>query len=225
MAEWTHCVEMRDLIPEVAMGVAPGDQRARALAHVAVCAECRALLARATDAVDELMLLAPEAEPPIGFDARVLEALQPRQGRRRIRIAVAAAAALVLMAAGGVLVTRWVDRGDRELASQYRSTLGVAHGSYLRAAPLTSTAGHEAGVVFAYQGRPSWVFMTVSGAEAGDYRVVAWTRDGRAHRIGTCWVGDARSSWGAEVDVPISAVDRIEMRGHGTTYTADFYRS
>ena len=45
MAE--RCEQVRELIPEVALGLAPGDERARVLAHVDACPECQAALARA----------------------------------------------------------------------------------------------------------------------------------------------------------------------------------
>src|ERR1044072_6357916 len=98
-AESRDCAEVRELIPELAMGVASGDDRARALKHLAGCAACRRELEDVTATVDELLLLAPEHEPPLGFDARVLSAMRPAAARRRPRIllAVAAAAAVAVL--------------------------------------------------------------------------------------------------------------------------------
>ncbi|MGH3347408.1 MAG: zf-HC2 domain-containing protein, partial [Nocardioides sp.] len=45
MPESPRCAVVRELLPELAMGVAPGDARASALAHVAGCASCREALA------------------------------------------------------------------------------------------------------------------------------------------------------------------------------------
>lgn len=214
------CREVRELLPELALGLASGDDRARTLAHVERCAECRAVLERTAATVDELLLLAPEHEAPAGFDARVLDAMQPGRPRSRRLVAPVAAAAAVLIGLVGVLATRWVDAGDRELAAQYRSTLQVADGSYLQAARLTSDTGVEAGHVFAYQGRPSWVFMTVEGAPSGAYPVTMATRDGRVHQLGNCWVRHGRASWGTSVDVPIRSIDHIEMSWRGVRFTA-----
>jgi hypothetical protein len=217
--------EVRELVAELAMGVAPGGARAAALAHIATCADCRTRLEETTALVDELLLLAPEHEPPAGFETRVLTALTDRGPLRRRRATwLAAAAAAVLVALGSATaVTRWVDADDRRLAEQYRQTLQVADGSYLRAAVLTSGSGSGAGHVFAYQGKPSWVFMTVEGAPSGDYDVTLVTRDGRVHSIGECWVRDGRGSWGTTVDAPVDAIDRIEMSGDGgPTLTAEF---
>jgi hypothetical protein len=217
------CDRVRDLIPELAMGVAPGEQRTDALNHIASCSDCRIVLELTTDVVDELMLLVPESEPPAGFEARVLAAMNPLTRRHRRRNAWLVAAAIVLAATGAGLATRWSDADDRRLADEYRQTLRIADGSYLRAAPLTTAAGGPVGTVFAYQGNPSWAFMTVDGAPSGAYEVSLVTGDGRVRRIGECWVRDGRGSWGSTIDEPISALDRIVMVGRdGTTLMASF---
>ncbi len=219
-----RCAEVRDLLPELALGVAAGDQRAAALAHIVTCADCRARLDELTALVDELLLLAPEQEPPPGFEGRVLAAMDAQAPtRRRPTVWLAAAAAVVVVALGASTVTRWADADDRRLADQYRQTLEVADGSYLRAADLITVAGSPAGHVFAYQGSPSWLFMTVEDAPSGTYDVTVVTTDGRVHDIGSCWVRDGRGSWGTTLDVPITAVDRVEMRnGDGDVLVSSF---
>jgi hypothetical protein len=223
MSEWRGCAEVQELIPELAMGVAPGDERAAALAHVATCAECRRALEEASAVVDELLLLAPEHEPGPGFDARVIEAggiVRPSGWRKVSKYALAAAAVVVAasLAAG---LTHWAGADDRQLAAQYRQTLDVANGTYLRAADLTGAEG-EAGHVFAYQGNPSWVFITVENAPSGAHRVRYVTDDGTTHWLGVCTVRDGRGSWGTAIDVPVYALDSIELVHGGNRLTADF---
>src|SRR3954469_24391018 len=93
-----RCSEIRDMLPELATGAASGEVRATALAHLAGCAACRRELADTAATVDELLLLAPEREPPPGFDARVLSRLDAgRPSRRRTRGAYLLAAAVVLI--------------------------------------------------------------------------------------------------------------------------------
>lgn len=217
------CDSVRDLIPELALGVAAGDQRAFALKHLATCAECRAMLEETTAIVDELMLLAPEQEPPPGFEGNVLAAIESETPRPRPRTVsrLLAAAAVVLVAAMTAAVTRWADSDDRRLAEQYRQTLEVADGSYLRATDLIAASGEAAGHVFAYEGEPSWIFMTVDAAPTGDYGVILITDKGQAHSLGTCWVRNGHGSWGTAINVPVSTIDRLEMRtDNGTTFTA-----
>jgi hypothetical protein len=216
------CDSVRDLVPEISLGVAAGDERAFALRHLATCAECRAVLEDTTALVDELVLLAPTHEPPPGFEARMLAAIDAESPRRRRTLSwLVAAAAVVLVAVAAASVTRWAGADERRVAEQYRQTLEVADGSYLRAGELVAASGEEAGHVFAYQGKPSWVFMTVEGAPDGNYDVTLVTDDGRAHDIGTCWVRDGRGAWGTAIDVPVSTVDRLEMRSaDGSIITA-----
>jgi uncharacterized membrane protein len=223
MSDWRRCVEVRELIPEMAMGVAPGDERAVALAHLATCADCRRSLEETAATVDELLLLAPEHEPPPGFDAKVIDAVTVERPRRwSASKLVLAAAAVVLAAAGATAVTRWTGADDRQLATQYRETLHEADGSYFNAAALTGTEGETAGHVFAYQGNPSWVFVTIENAESGMHRVRYVTEDGRTHPLGWCMVRDGRGSWGTAIDVPVYAVDSVEVVHHGSTMSADF---
>jgi hypothetical protein len=226
MSETRRCAEVRGLIPELAMGVAPGDERAAALAHIATCADCRQLLEETAEAVDELLLLAPEREPPTGFDAKVMEAigLERRDRSRRWNASklVLAAAVVLLAAASAAGLTRWAGADDRELAQQYRETLSVAKGSYFDAAPLVGNQQSPAGHVFAYQGNPSWVFVTVEDAPSGVHRVRYVTDDGRTHWLGVCKVRDGRGSWGTAIDVPAYAVDRVELVRNGSTLSADF---
>lgn len=200
------------------MGVAPGDERAAALAHVAACASCREALAETAAVLDELLLLAPAHEPPAGFETRVLSAVE-RPRRRWVPLIAAAAAIVVLVALTATLVTRSLGAEDRELADQYRRTLAVADGSYLRAAELSAGAGH----VFAYQGKPSWVFMTVSDAPSGRYAVQLVTLDGRTIDLGWCRVAGGQGSWGTAIPVAVREVDRLDLRTpDGTTLSASF---
>ena len=84
---------------------------------------------------DELLLLAPAAEPPAGFEERVAGAIEPPRrrawprlrdrdpGLRRRRAAPPAAVWFALA-------------DDRQLADSYRDTLAVAHGQHFDAAPI-----------------------------------------------------------------------------------------
>ena len=222
MPESPHCRDVRELIPELAMGVASGDVRARALAHLAGCADCRRELEEVAGTVDELLLLVPEREPPTGVDARVLGALADHAARHRFRTGLLAAAAAVLVAAVATGAMWWRGADDRTVADQYREVLSIADGSYLRATDLT-VSGASAGNVFGYEGRPSWLFVTVENADSGTYDVRVVTTDGRSLWIGACTVRDGRGSWGTAVDLPIRLVDRVEMSRQGSpTMVADF---
>src|SRR6266516_456730 len=89
------CADVRELAPELALGIVGGPERADALQHASECGPCRALVGELAEAADALTLLAAEAEPPPGFEERVLAALKAprRRTRRRVAVALAAAAA------------------------------------------------------------------------------------------------------------------------------------
>jgi hypothetical protein len=169
-----RCSQLRDVAPDVALGILTGEERAVALAHLEGCAACRADVASLAGVADELLLTGPEATPPGGFDRRVLarltevraaEAPSParsgrpahlhRRARRRRpdrrRLAVGAtlataAAAVVLVAA--VLVTS--DDPPSSTAERAEMTTGV---------------GEVVGTATVRSGNPATVAVDVPGWE------------------------------------------------------------
>jgi hypothetical protein len=162
------CEETRRLAPELALGIADGAERARALEHLAGCADCRRAVGALSEVADELLMLAPEREPTVGFESRVLARLAPapapapapppRWRPRRLLAVLAPAAAAAAIATGIVL---GATGDDRRLADHYRATLAEANGSYFEAARLRTPAGMRAGLVYAYRGNPSWIYVAV----------------------------------------------------------------
>jgi hypothetical protein len=212
MAELEKCEQVRDLLPEMATGVAAGDDRARILTHLARCPACRQELDEMTTVVDELILMAPEREPSSGFETAVLAAVetQPRRSRRTPFVLAAAASIIGALLAGGAVW--WQTAADRELAGHYRHTLAVADGKYLVAAQIGSTEEPDAGHAFAYEGHPSWVFMTVdTGPWSGRYRVQLVTTEGRTVDLGWCRVADGHGSWGRSVRVPVHDIAELRL--------------
>ncbi|HEY2948416.1 MAG TPA: hypothetical protein VGJ53_08465 [Micromonosporaceae bacterium] len=75
MAEEYGCVETRPLLVELATGVLTGHERGQALRHVDGCPACRRELGALSQVADSLLLLARGAEPPPGFEAKVMARL------------------------------------------------------------------------------------------------------------------------------------------------------
>jgi hypothetical protein len=164
-----RCEETRELLAELALGVADGEERGRALQHLAECPECRAHLERLSDVADELLLLAPRREAPVGFESQVLDQVLPSprpRRRRRLRLVLAPVAA----ALAAVAVTLAIVSDDLDLASDYRQTLEEANGQGFYASPLQSEDGARAGTVFTYLGSPNWMVITVDAAHRADLR-------------------------------------------------------
>lgn len=210
MSADADCHEIRGLTAELALGIADGRDRARVLDHVADCSDCREELEELTGLADELIVLAPEHEPPVGFELRTIRRLQPAPERRqrwRVPMLVFVTAALAATAAaGGVL---FHVRGDRRLASEYRATLAEANGTEFRAVPLRNTGGSKAGTAFVYEGAPSWALLTVDAADTQAVRAEVVTRDGRTLSL----PGFALTSrgWGGVLPVDALQVAAIHL--------------
>jgi hypothetical protein len=219
-----RCEQMRRLAPELALGMVNGEERARALEHLAACSSCRREIEQLAAVADELLLLAPSREVPIGFESRALEGMRPerpRSGRRRALVpALAAAAALALGAFGALLV---VD-DDLELASRYRETLSIANGKYLSAAPLQAPGGGRAGTAFGYQGEPSWLFVTVEPEHrAGVRGAEIITEQGARVPLPGFRLHPATGSWGRELPVELWSVSMVRLRlAGGEALAAEF---
>ena len=221
MTDDRECERTRDVIVELAAGVAVGDERAAALNHLAGCAACRRELDATSAVVDQLVTLVPAQEPPVGFEAGVLSRIAPprpapRRLRRTVLRAVSLAAAAAVVAGAVTAGAMWrATADDRRLAASYRKTLAVADGRYLTAAGLYGS-GLRVGHVFGYQGSPSWLFVTVEKATgSGTYDVRLVTRDGRDLDIGDMTLTDGRGSWGVTITSPVHDVARVILRRPG----------
>jgi Putative zinc-finger len=212
------CTEFRELAPELALGIADGEERAAALEHLAGCPDCRRYLDELSTTADELLVLAPEREPPLGFESRVLAEIHPPPLRRRrrwrpVRIAAVACAGALVAAAAMFLAYR----DDHRLASHYRDTLAEANGDYFTAAAVQAPNGATVGQAFGYQGHPSWMVVTVSapdgGVRDGTYDCQIVTDDGRRMIVGPLQITGGEGSWGHAIPVAFESVSQLRMLG------------
>jgi hypothetical protein len=227
--ERSGCAEARELLPELAAGVAAGDERARAYGHLSECVDCRRELDELAIVVDELLTLVPAVEPPRGFESAVLARINPpaRRWWQRGMVRGAAAVALAVVAVvAGVGIAMQATAEDRRVAEAYRRTLQITGGRFLTARPLTTPDGAAHGRVFAYQGKdaPSWIIVLVQNLDAsGAYRVHLLTRDGRDRDIGEVTVSGGQGSWGVAIDVDVAEIAQVTLSGPaGPPLTAAF---
>jgi hypothetical protein len=230
------CEQVRELAPELALGIAAGEERGAALRHLAGCPACRQLLSELSSVSDELLLLAPAQDPPPGFQSRILDAIAEPARPRGLhalrpgaltlgrRWALAAAAAVLVAALGGGSVFA-VTAKDRQLADSYRAVLSEGQGSAFAAAPLQGPRG-RAGTVFGYQGQPSWMVVSVQPSipDTGPLQVEAVTRDGRYLALGKAVLGGGNRAWGGQIPVDLSDVQALRfLRSDGqTAFSAAF---
>jgi Putative zinc-finger len=218
------CTDIRLLLPELALGTLTGHDRAQALEHLGGCADCRRELQSLSEVADEMLMLAPSAEPPMGFESRVLERVgATRRARMRgsRRVALVAAALLAALIGGAAVYA--AGAADRELAGSYRATLAVADGEYFAARPLEKAGGAEAGHVFGYQGSPSWVFCVVrAGREDATYDIEITALGGDTWSAGDMQVEGGRGTWAQPLGVDLHDVQRLRLvdRSTGETLVA-----
>ena len=233
MAHEMGCGQVTELAPELALGVADGQERESALRHLSGCQTCRRLVWELSAVTDDLPLLAPERVAPPGLERRVLEAIadaEPVEGgpkagsaprRRRWTLPRAwrvglAAAGLSLAVAVGALGVFAGTAGDRRLADQYRAVLGVGQGSYFVAAPIWSDS-REVGTVWGYQGHPSWVFVSLRAPDndRGAYRAWLVTSDGRRISLGRAALGGGDAAWGHNLPVDLTIARELILEPEG----------
>jgi hypothetical protein len=205
------------MAPDLAIGIADGQERDAALRHAETCSGCRRTVSEYSSVVDELLLLAPEHEPPLGFAIRTVARLRPTRQRRWV-VGLAIAASFVLAAglsAGAVL---WATSSDRQLAESYRAVLAQGKGSFFVAAPLTGPDG-SIGTVFGYEGRPSWLFATVHVPvnDAGRFAVRLITRDGQHLTLDSAVLGGSHDTWGAAIPGDLTDVTQLRFEAPGGT--------
>ena len=198
------CSEVRELAPELALGIVGGPDRGEALEHTSKCGPCRALVGELAEAADALPLLAAEAEPPPGFEERVLAALKaPRRRKRRLvaaAVAVAAAAATIVSIVG-VRVVESIQDSDRV----------VSAASHVRSAEMTGANGVDVGNVFVSNGTPSAVMVNVNyWVPSGDYRIEFRTGSVEKY-LGDVSIRDGRGAWGGVMNLPNAGTGSIVL--------------
>jgi Putative zinc-finger len=204
------CADTRVVLPELALGIADGEERARALEHVATCSECRRELDELAAIADELVTMVPEREPPVGFEAGVLERLRAPTGRRPARRRLALAAAALAAAAVTAVAMVFAYRDDHRLASQYRAALMGANGKYFQSGRLLAADGTVVGTVFGYEGSPSWVFYVLDNRFAtGAYEEQLVLRSGRTVDLPRFGLVDA--TWGIATPVPLRDIAAVRL--------------
>jgi hypothetical protein len=197
------CAEFYDSAAELALGVLTGRERAEALAHLDHCEACREYVRQLTMTGEELLSLLPSAEPPAGFETRVMDRLSltvpaPRPLRHRVQRPawghgfsprrVLAAAAVVVAVLGAALGGWGLHAATAPEAS-----------SALSSATLVAASDHDhVGRVFVYNGESRWVYMSVD-LESGNDTVICQLigADGHVTTVGSFQLADGYGSWGS----------------------------
>jgi hypothetical protein len=206
------CTDLAEVAPELALEILGGDERAAAIAHLDGCVSCQLLVDTLAADADRLLMLAPTAEPPLGFQQRVLTSLtevarpvapSPRRRPRAAAVLALAACVAVLALALG---------------------LGPATHPAPAAAEMRTPGGEVVGQVFVHREPEAALFMTLPGwgDQIGRYALPHETfslrieRDHRPPRLVPFDV-EHDSSWGGTLDIDpdsITSVAVVDRQGH-----------
>jgi anti-sigma-K factor RskA len=211
------CAELREVAPDVALGLLTGEERATALAHLQGCEACRAEVASLAGTADEVLLAAPEVSPPPGFGRSVLARLAGASGEvapldRRVGVPPAprrwpVAAALGVAAALAVLaLVAGLRAGDDRPRDPDVAVAEMLTGSG-RPVGEASAAGDPATVRVAV---PGWAGMVESWGESGSntYWLSVELEDGTRSMDA---VRAGREEWSVEVAAPADEVVTISV--------------
>jgi hypothetical protein len=190
------CVMLADAAAELALGVLTGRERADAIEHLDRCEACREDVRKLMATGDELLGLLPAAEPPAGFETRVLNRLGLLAPGLPAPSAPGRAVTIPLVAERGLSGTRrpshrrpsgrrsWAPPRARQLLASAAVVIAFAGAgiggwsirtappSELASASLASASHGLAGHAWVYRDSPHWIYMVVD-LEGGGYRTVS----------------------------------------------------
>lgn len=221
-----RCSDVAAVDAELALGVADARTRAAAVAHLERCPACRRRVRDLSDVADRLVELVPPAQPPTGFESRVMARIDPDgrdadrraghrpEGRRRWwAMAAAGVAAAVLLAVGGW----WVG-----------STTGTSTPPARHTVTASLVHHHEVvGQVVVVGGPDPWLSMSMrTGAGVWTVRCQVREAGGRLLTLGTYPVTGGYGYWAAPLP-PGTSVRSVRVVGASGTVigTAELTRS
>jgi hypothetical protein len=235
------CQEFSDVAAELALGVLTGRERAQALAHLDHCASCREEVGQLTATGEGLLGLLPSAEPPAGFEARVMD-----------RLGLAAPAPSPASQAGwisriplpGRKPARQAATGQARPAGRTRRALALAAvtlavvaaglggwglrpgtpapaGTPLSSATLLSASHQAAGKIFLYEGTSRWLYMSVDmPSRNGTVICEVESGDGHITTLGSFRVTGGHGHWGSPVPATHGSLTGARLVGPGGTVLA-----
>jgi hypothetical protein len=217
------CQQFRDLAAELALNVLPARERALAMRHLDGCARCSEILSAFTEVADGLVGSLPEAEPPIGFENRVIASLTPaslRRPRPLPRTARARTASLLGAVAlvGAVLVGVGLPSNGTDSGVIDQSHADGSGERTVQYAPLVRE-NQQVGQAYLYQGDPPWIYLslaTPSAPDAGTVDCEVIHDDGTITRVGSATLDHGKATWGGPAPAPPDGLAgaRVVHAGH-----------
>jgi len=218
------CVDLGESLAELALGILPGNDRAVVLAHVQGCEHCQAELEKGTLTADGLLGLAPELEPPVGFEVELFRRLgisEARKGSKiahlhigrlldrissRGRVVVSAAAVTIAVALG--FGSWWVANPGTSVSAVPPYERGVASST----AALTSGT-RAVGTVSTFAGTPRWMLMTVHAGDVSGWVICQVTvSGGQQVTVGSFRLDHGYGAWSARLPVSVPSIRSTQVK-------------
>lgn len=209
------CEEFSNMAAELALGVLTGRERAQALAHLDRCDACRGEVRQLTLTGEELLGLLPTAEPPTGFETRVLarlglEAPAPKSRLRRSAGSLTGITRRTLTAAAVLAVLAAAVLGGWGLRAATAPTATAS--SPLSHAALVSAGHRTAGQIYVYNGTPRWLYMgVITSPPNGTVICQVVGTDGHVTTVGSFQVKNGFGSWGSSVPARIGPLSGARL--------------
>jgi hypothetical protein len=224
------CAQLHDVAAELALGVLTGRERATAIAHLGQCRACREEVRQLMAVGGLLPELLPPAEPPAGFETRVLQLLrtsaqpeaqsEPRPLPRPERSPRPRGTIRGSTRSGarpgdhhpGANPPGGNGPGAAAALGGWRIVGGPSPSASsatarLTSASLLSATRSSVGSVFLYSGTPRWLYLHVD-LESGDELVTCQIvgTEGRTSTVGSFRLADGYGTWGSPDPGNIGAV-------------------
>ena len=203
------CAELEALAAELALGTVAGAERAGALDHLAGCAACRSLVEDLAGVADRMLLLAPEIEPPPGFESKVLARIgvAPARGARppRFRRVLVGVAAVALVAGLSTAGAAWL-AGEAERPVEVRTALAADNEGRWRCRAVV------------YGDKPTWLVVSLDRMDgsSNSYSVEALHAGSDTPvKVGTFSLEQGHGTLARPVDLPAGDLESVRVLDSG----------
>jgi anti-sigma-K factor RskA len=186
------CETHQGELVELALGILTGRERAAALDHLDTCSRCAAEVEELSRTADQLLHVAPETEPPVGFEVRLFDRLgvKPAQPKKARRTGTRPQRALLLVAAAAVIAVAGFAIGRSQVPS------APARPSAASADLLAAGSHSVVGEAYTFTGQPDWLLMTMDDGNSTAFVTCELVlSDGHTLALGQFWLSNGYGSW------------------------------
>jgi hypothetical protein len=218
----SSCDEHAANLAELALGILTGRERSATLAHVDFCPRCAEELEQLAHAADAVVMVAPEIEPPMGFEVRLFN----RMGLTETQLA-AEPAPEPAAPARSVAPVRWITSRPRWVMAAAAAVIALAiglsigwntgsarpgpSGEEVASATLLAN-GSTVGNVNTYGGPKPWMLVTLADSWSdGKVTCEVVTANGVTHKVGSFTAKDGYGAWGAPLRVAPQDIKKAEV--------------